>query len=103
MAKGNFSSIRRTIKHEKTLDAFVEAAKTDGNQRARKPKPGRRGRYCNDPKTGERILLGGKILEVPLNASETELLLRAAEISGLPLATFVRSQAVKSARKILIK
>ncbi|PAV01456.1 hypothetical protein CBG25_16530 [Arsenophonus sp. ENCA] len=54
-----------------------------------------------DKNTGKKILLGGKVLEVPLNASEFELLKKAAKNSGLPVATYVRSNALLSAKKLL--
>lgn len=98
MAKGDFSNIGRTRKQEKTLDAFVESAKVDGCEAEVKSKTKRRGKYRIDPKTGEKIALGGKVLEVPLNYEEVEILSHAAEISGLPVATFMRSEALKVAR-----
>lgn len=102
MAKGSFSNIGKLRKKEQpALDAFVESAKIDGRDSVGKSKSKRRGKYRIDPKTGERIELGGKVLEVPLNAEEAELLFRAAEMSGLPVATFMRSEAMKVARKIL--
>lgn len=103
MAKGSFSNIGKLRKKEQpALDAFVESAKIDGrDDGVGKSKSKRRGKYRIDPKTGERIELGGKVLEVPLNAGEAELLSRAAEMSGLPVATFMRSEAMKVARKIL--
>ncbi|BAE80510.1 hypothetical protein [Sodalis phage phiSG1] len=100
MSKGTFYNIGKLKQQEKALDAFVESAKIDGSESVGKLKS-RRGKYRIDPKTGERIDLGGKVLEVPLNAGEVALLSRAAEVSGLPVATFMRSEAVKVARKIL--
>lgn len=100
MSKGTFSNIAKLRQQEQALDEFVESAKTDGRKSVKEPKS-RRGKYRIDPKTGERIDLGGKVLEVPLNAGEVEILSRAAEVSGLPVATFMRSEAIKVARKIL--
>jgi len=41
------------------------------------------------------IKLGGKVLQVPLNEYELNILSNAALNEGLPLATFLRTTALK--------
>ena len=112
MAKGNFANIGKGQAREKEAEAFIETAKVDGNLRDKNihssgflpdkiKSEKRRGKYRLDPETGEKILLGGKKQEVPLNAAELAVLTEAAALSGLTLTTFIRSEAVKSARRLL--
>lgn len=97
MAKGDFGNIKRS-KSAVSLDEFVESAKVDGGQKNQDPASERRGKFMIDPETGKKIALGGKVLEVPLNAYEVDLLTRAARDAGLPVATYVRSAVIRLAK-----
>lgn len=100
MAKGDFGNIKRS-KSAVSLDEFVESAKVDGSQKNQDPASERRGKFMTDPETGKKIPLGGKVLEVPLNAYEVDILTRAARNAGLPVATFVRSYVIRMAKDSL--
>lgn len=104
MAKGNFSTIGKRKAKTDDIDAFVTGAKVDGSGTP-PPSEGslRRGKYYRDPHTGEKIMLGGKVQEIPLNSMEVEMLDRAASESGLSITTFMRSVAITAARKITSK
>lgn len=99
MAKGDFSSIKRE-KKKADFEEFVGSAKVDGHKEETKPTStsNRRGKYKIDPDTGKKVPLGGKILGIPLNQNELETITEAAENAGMPVATFVRAAAMKSAK-----
>ena len=60
----------------------------------------RRGkRYKNAE--GQTVNLDGKVQEIPLNAYEVDLLERAAKQAGLTLTTYIRSLAIRDARKLM--
>ncbi|WP_334472605.1 hypothetical protein [Arsenophonus sp. PmNCSU2021_1] len=98
MAKGDFTTVVK--QKNNNIDKFINNAKVDGDDSFESSNE-RRGKYMIDKNTGKKVLLGGKVLEVPLNASEFELLKKAAKNSGLPVATYVRSNALLSAKKLL--
>ncbi len=89
MAKNPFGDI--TAKSKATN--FVDSAKIDGSNKI--DSQARRGSSYKDTKTGKKIKLGGKILQVPLNEYELNILSEAALQEGLPLATFLRVTALK--------
>ena len=92
MAKNPFGDI--TAK-KKATKKFIEDAKVDGEKESNVKN--RRGASYKDPKTGEQIKLGGKILQVPLNEEELKILTESALKNGLPLATFIRTVALRDA------
>tara|TARA_R110001583_G_scaffold193131_2_gene360826 strand:+ start:4153 stop:4440 length:288 start_codon:yes stop_codon:yes gene_type:complete len=92
MAKNPFGDI--TAK-KKATKKFIENAKVDGERESNVQN--RRGASYKDPKTGERIKLGGKILQIPLNEQELKILTESAQEEGLPLATFMRKIAIRYA------
>ena len=94
MAKNPFGDI--TAKN-KAAENFIKDAKVDGEKYINVKN--RRGASYKDPKTGELIKLGGKIVQVPLNKGELDILNEFALKSGLPLATFLRTLAIKHATK----
>lgn len=94
MAKNPFGDI--TAKNKTT--SFVDSAKIDGSRKL--DQQDRRGASYKDTKTGETIKLGGKILQVPLNEYELNILSEAASQEGLPLATFLRATALKYVKKM---
>ncbi|HDR2590599.1 TPA: hypothetical protein QCI16_004483 [Enterobacter ludwigii] len=100
MAKGEFGGIKRS-KPAASLDEFVETAKVDGSRKYHTPENGRRGRSMTDPETGKKISLGGKTLQIPLNAYEVDLLNRAAAIAGISVAAYVRSTMIRLAKEKL--
>lgn len=93
MAKNPFGDI--TAK-KKATKKFIEDAKVDGEKESNVKN--RRGANYKDPKTGELIKLGGKILQVPLNEEELKILTESALKNGLPLATFIRTVALRDAK-----
>ncbi|MEL0630735.1 hypothetical protein [Psychromonas aquatilis] len=93
MAKNPFGDI--TAK-KKATKKFIEDAKVDGEIESNVQN--RRGASYKDPKTGEKIKLGGKILQVPLNEQELKTLTESAQEEGLPLATFLRKIAIRHAK-----
>jgi len=95
MAKSNpFENIGKKAKL--STDDFINTAKVDGNSETKKLDPqGRRGANYKDKDTGKMIKLGGKVLQVPLNEYELNILSNAALNEGLPLATFLRTTALK--------
>lgn len=90
MAKNPFGDI--TAK-KKATKKFIENAKVDGEKESNVQN--RRGASYKDPKTGEQIKLGGKILQIPLNEQELKILTESAQEEGLPLATFIRKIAIR--------
>lgn len=92
MAKNPFGDI--TAK-KKATKKFIENAKVDGERESNVQN--RRGASYKDPKTGEQIKLGGKILQIPLNEQELKILTESAQEEGLPLATFIRKIAIRYA------
>lgn len=92
MAKNPFGDI--TAK-KKATKKFIENAKVDGERESNVQN--RRGASYKDPKTGEKIKLGGKILQIPLNEQELKILTESAQEEGLPLATFMRKIAIRYA------
>ena len=94
MAKNPFGDI--TAK-KKATKKFIEDAKVDGEKESNAKN--RRGASYKDPKTGGLIKLGGKTLQVPLNEQELKILTESALEEGLPLATFMRTLAIKHATK----
>lgn len=92
MAKNPFGDI--TAK-KKATKKFIENAKVDGEKESNVQN--RRGASYKDPKTGEQIKLGGKILQIPLNEQELKILTESAQEEGLPLATFIRKIAIRYA------
>lgn len=92
MAKNPFGDI--TAK-KKATKKFIENAKVDGEKESNVQN--RRGASYKDPKTGEQIKLGGKILQIPLNEQELKILTESAQEEGLPLATFMRKIAIRYA------
>ena len=92
MAKNPFGDI--TAK-KKATKKFIENAKVDGEKESNAQN--RRGASYKDPKTGEQIKLGGKILQIPLNEQELKILTESAQEEGLPLATFIRKIAIRYA------
>lgn len=94
MAKNPFGDI--TAK-KKATKKFIENAKVDGERERESNVQNRRGASYKDPKTGEQIKLGGKILQVPLNEQELKILTESAQEEGLPLATFMRKIAIRYA------
>lgn len=93
MAKNPFGDI--TAK-KKATKKFIENAKVDGERESNVQN--RRGASYKDPKTGEQIKLGGKVLQVPLNEQELKILTESAQEEGLPLATFMRKIAIRYAK-----
>ena len=94
MAKKPFGDIGA----KKKAQNFIENAKVDGDKSKEIDPQGRRGSSYKDAKTGETIKLSGKILQVPLNEYELNILNKAAEQAELPLATFLRVTALKYAK-----
>jgi hypothetical protein len=93
MAKNPFGDI--AVK--KKAASFIDDAKVDGDINKLDPKA-RRGSSFKDPKTKEIIKLEGKIVQVPMNAYEVDVLTKAAESEGLALATYLRVMALRSAK-----
>jgi len=92
MAKNPFGDITA---RKKATKKFIENAKVDGERESNVQN--RRGASYKDPKTGEQIKLGGKILQIPLNEQELKILTESAQEEGLPLATFMRKIAIRYA------
>jgi len=92
MAKNPFGDITA---RKKATKKFIENAKVDGERESNVQN--RRGASYKDPKTGEKIKLGGKILQIPLNEQELKILTESAQEEGLPLATFMRKIAIRYA------
>lgn len=83
---------------KKKAESFIDNAKVDGSKcDALDPKE-RRGSSFKDPKTKEVIKLNGKVVQVPMNAYELDLLTQMADEKGLPLATFLRVTALQTAK-----
>jgi len=85
-------------KKKAKAEDFIEDAKVDGSKKL--DQQARRGANYKDTKTGETINLGGKVLQVPLNAYELKTLSEAALQEGLPLATFLRVIALKHVKNM---
>lgn len=70
---------------------FIESAKVDGNASNSFDKNERRGSSYINKETGERIKLSGKILQVPVNGYELEILEKGAKEAGLPIGSYLRN------------
>ncbi len=111
MDKGGFSDLKRKKKKAPpaNIGEFAEGAKIDGTNTQTKAAQDkgldpneRRGKRYKDPHTGEAVQLKGKVQEIPLNEYELTILTRAAKQSGLTLTTYIRTIAMKSAKKELM-
>lgn len=89
MVKTPFSDITA----KKKIEKFIDNAKIDGSKKIEQQ--ARRGASYKDTKTGDTIKLGGKVLQIPLNEYELNILSEAALQEGLALATFLRVTALK--------
>lgn len=106
MAKGDFGDLARRSKKKVPTGAndFIESAKIDGST-ASEPSLAEldpqapRGRWRR--KDGQKIELGGLDQQIQLNPYEVKLLKLAAEAQGLSFASYIRSAAVRDARKII--
>lgn len=85
--KTPFSDIAYSKNKANKKDEFINSAKVDGRVL---PNKDRRGSSYIDKKTGERVALKGKIIQIPVNEEELTLLENAARSMGLNLATFIR-------------
>ncbi|MGY5652741.1 hypothetical protein [Vibrio cincinnatiensis] len=97
MKNNPFSDIK---KKQKKVDAnsFIEEAKVDGSQ-INTDKNERRGSSYIDKETGEKIKLTGKVLQVPVNGYELQILESLAKDAGLPIGTLLRNLAMDVAAK----
>ena len=78
-------------------EQFIAGAKVDGSKVHNKKE--RRGGSYNDQKTGERITLSGKRIQVPVNGHELKIIHVLVEDSGLPIGTLLKKFAIDLAKK----
>ena len=87
-----------TEKHKRAHEKkFITGAKVDGSKPPNRKE--RKGSSYNDQKTGERITLSGKRIQVPVNGHELKIINSLAEDSGLPIGTLLRKLAMDLAKK----
>lgn len=99
MANNPFSDIQRKPKPKIDKNQFIESAKVDGDIDSKTlDKNERRGSFYTDKETGKRIKLSGKILQVPVNGYELEILEKGAKKMGLPLGSYLRTLGIESAK-----
>lgn len=100
MKKTNpFSDIKSRVQKQ-TVSDFVESAKVDGqNTSSQKDINERRGSSYVDKDTGHRIKLSGKIIQVPVNGYELEILENGAKKMGLPLGSYLRALGIEAAKE----
>ena len=97
MKNSPFSDIKKK-KKSVDADSFIEEAKVDGSK-SKLDKNERRGASYVDKKTGERFKLSGKILQVPVNGYELEILEEGAKKMGLPLGSYLRTLGIEAANR----
>jgi hypothetical protein len=89
MKNSPFSDIKKKNKALNTI-SFIEDAKVDGSK-VILDKNERRGSSYLDTKTGKRVSLSGKIIQVPVNGYELEIMTLLAKEAGLPIGTYLRN------------
>ena len=97
MKDNPFADIKKKATKSQTID-FIESAKVDGSKKIF-DKNERRGSSYFDKATGEKIPLSGKIIQVPVNGYELEVLTALAKEVGLPIGTYLRNLAMDAASK----
>ena len=79
---------------------FIESAKVDGNTDTSSfEKNERRGSSYIDKETGKRVKLSGKILQVPVNGYELNIIEEGAKKMGLPLGSYLRTLGIENVNK----
>lgn len=89
MKNSPFSDIKKKGK-KSDLDEFIDDAKVDGAVH-QLDKNERRGSSYINKETGERIKLSGKVLQVPVNGYELDILEKGAKKAGLPIGSYLRN------------
>lgn len=97
MKNNPFSDIKKKSKSIDT-QSFIEEAKVDGSK-SELDKNERRGTSYVDKRTGEKIKLSGKILQVPVNGYELKILEDGAKKMGLPLGSYLRVIGIEAAKE----
>ncbi|MDE1240531.1 hypothetical protein [Vibrio aestuarianus] len=97
MKNSPFSDIKKKGK-KPDLDEFIDDAKVDGTPN-QLDKNERRGSSYIDKETGEKVKLTGKILQVPVNGYELNILEEGAKKVGLPLGSYLRTLGLEAAEK----
>lgn len=97
MKNSPFSDIKKKNKALNTI-SFIEDAKVDGSK-VILDKNERRGSSYLDTKTGKRVSLSGKIIQIPVNGYELKTLKILAKEAGLPIGTYLRALAMDVALK----
>jgi hypothetical protein len=94
MKNSPFSDIK---KKKKVLDtnSFIDDAKVDGSK-VILDRNERRGSSYLDTKTGKRIPLSGKVIQVPVNGYELQIMELLAKEAGLPVGTYLRNLAMNT-------
>ncbi|CAM3965118.1 hypothetical protein [Vibrio aerogenes] len=101
MKNSPFSDIKKK-KNKPDAKEFIESAKVDGQNSpsTQFDKNERRGASYVDKTTGKRIQLSGKILQVPVNGYELQILEAGAKEAGLPLGSYLRNLGMDAAQRL---
>lgn len=97
MKSNPFSDIKKKKAEQKKTN-FIESAKVDGHTKYDLNKNERRGSSYIDKETGEKVKLSGKILQVPVNGYELNILEQGAKKMGLPLGSYLRTLGIEAAK-----
>lgn len=99
MKNNPFGDIKKKNNNISKSD-FIESAKVDGNTDTSSfEKNERRGSSYIDKETGKRVKLSGKIIQVPVNGYELNILEEGAKKMGLPLGSYLRTLGIEHINK----